>query len=176
VFDSLISMEIREVRPEEYEQTGDVVALAYSEFWDPEDAGWREHLDLVRDVAGRVGRTVVLVAVEGGRVLGSASIEMDDVIGDDDREAIPGVAGLRMVGVDPASRRRGIGRALIEDVISRCRAAGKETLILRTTPPMVAAQQMYESLGFERAPDIDMPVSAEMTLIGYRLRLSGPKS
>ena len=83
---------------------------------------------------------------------------------------------MRMVGVDPPSRRRGIGRALIEDVISRCRAAGKETLILRTTAPMVAAQKMYESLGFERAQDIDMPVSAEMTLIGYRLRLSGPTS
>src|SRR6266542_2744858 len=90
-------MEIREVRPEEYEEAGDVVARAYSEFWDPEDPGWREHLDLVRDVAGRVKRTVVLVAVEDGLVLGSATIELDDVIGDDDREAIPGVAGLRMV-------------------------------------------------------------------------------
>jgi ribosomal protein S18 acetylase RimI-like enzyme len=96
------------------------------------------------------------------------------VIGDDDREVTPGVAGLRMVGVDPARRRRGIGRALMEDVITRCRAAGKETLILRTTKPMLAAQRMYESLGFQRAPDIDMPVSADMTLIGYRLRLSGP--
>jgi GNAT superfamily N-acetyltransferase len=176
VSDSLIAVEIREVRPEEYEQAGDVVARAYTEFWDPEDPGWREHLDLVRDVAGRVGRTVVLVAVEGGRVLGSASIEMEDVIGDDDREVTPGVAGLRMVGVDPARRRLGIGRALMEDVITRCRAAGKETLILRTTTPMLAAQRMYESLGFRRAPDIDMPVSAEMTLIGYRLRLSGPTS
>ena len=169
--DSLIEVEIREVLPEEFEQAGDVVAQAYTEFWDREDPGWKEHLDLVRDVAGRVGRTVVLVAVEGGRVLGSASIEMDDVIGDDDREVTPGVAGLRMVGVDPARRRRGIGRALVEDVITRCRSAGKETLILRTTTPMLAAQGMYESLGFQRAPDIDMPVSAEMTLIGYRLRL-----
>jgi GNAT superfamily N-acetyltransferase len=164
-------VEIREVRPEEYQETGDVVARAYSEFWDPEDPGWSEHIDLVRDVAGRVGRTVVLVALEDGRVVGSATIELDDVIGDDDRQATPGIAGLRMVGVDPARRREGIGRALIEEVIARCRAAGKETLILRTTPPMVPAQRMYQSLGFERATDIDMPVSEQMTLLGYRLRL-----
>lgn len=164
-------MEIREARPEEYEQTGNVVAQAYAEFWDLEDPGWREHIDLVRDVAGRADRIVVLVAVEDGRVLGSASIELDDVIGDDDREPIPGVAGLRMVGVDPTRRRRGIGRALIEEVIARCRAAGKHTLILRTTPPMVAAQRMYQSLGFERAPDIDLPIDEHLTLLGYRLRL-----
>lgn len=164
-------MEIREVRADEYEQAGSVVARAYSEFWDPADPGWAEHLALVRDVAGRVDRTVVLVAVDGDRVLGSATIELDDVIGDDDRQAIPGVAGLRMVGVDPNLRRLGIGRALIEDVVARCRAAGKHTLILRTTLPMVAAQSLYRSVGFERAADLDLPVSDEMTLIGYRLHL-----
>lgn len=164
-------MEIREVRPDEYEQTGDVVAAAYAEFEDPEDLGWAEHMDLVRDVAGRVDRTIVLVAVEEGRVLGSATIEMDGVIGDDDQEPIRGVAGLRMVGVDPSLRRRGVGRALIEDVVARCRAAGKEALILRTMAPMTAAHHLYESMGFRRAPDIDMPVDEELTLLGYRLSL-----
>jgi GNAT superfamily N-acetyltransferase len=167
----LLSMEVREVRPEEYQEAGDVVARAYSEFWDPADPGWGEHIDLVRDVAGRVDRTVVLVAVDAGRVMGSASIELNDVIGDDDREAIPGVAGLRMVGVDPAHRRRGVGRALIEEVIARCRRAGKQWLILRTTPPMTQAQRLYRSLGFERATDLDLPVDENLTLVGYRLRL-----
>jgi ribosomal protein S18 acetylase RimI-like enzyme len=76
-----------------------------------------------------------------------------------------------MVGVDPDHRRRGIARALINEVIARCRAARKHTLILRTTPPMVPAQRLYVSLGFERAPDLDMPVYERMPLVGYRLRL-----
>jgi ribosomal protein S18 acetylase RimI-like enzyme len=164
-------MEIREVRPDEYEQAGAVVARAYAEYWKANDPGWQEHIDLVRDVAGRVDRTVVLVATENDRVVGSATIELDGVIGDDDREVTPGVAALRMVGVDPDLRRRGIGRALIEEVVSRCRAAGKHTLILRTTPSMVPAQRLYVSLGFERAPDLDMPVDERMTLLGFRLRL-----
>jgi GNAT superfamily N-acetyltransferase len=164
-------MEIREVRPNEYEQAGDVVARAYAEYWRENDPGWQEHIDLVRDVGVRVDRTVVLVATENDRVVGSATIELDGVIGDDDREATPGVAGLRMVGVDPDLHGRGIGRALIEDVIARCRAAGKQMLILRTTPPMVPAQRLYVSLGFERAPDLDMPVNERMTMLCFRLRL-----
>jgi ribosomal protein S18 acetylase RimI-like enzyme len=166
------AVEIREVRPDEYHDAGELVARAYAEFEDPDDPTWDEHLDLARDVAGRVDRTVVLVAVQDGRVLGSATIELDDVIGDDDREPIPGVASLRMVGVDPSLRRQGIARALLQEVIARCRAAGRHTLMLRTMPPMLPAQRLYESLGFRRAPDIDLPVSDRLTLLGYRLALS----
>jgi len=167
-------VEIREIRPEEYEQAGAVLVHAYEEFADPADPGWQEHLELVRDIAGRVDRTVVLVAVEDGRILGSATIELDGVIGDDDRELPPGVASLRTVGVDPSARRRGVARALIQDVIDRCRTAGKEELILRTTGPMVAAQHLYESMGFRPAPDLDLEWEVEgerRTLLGYRLEL-----
>jgi GNAT superfamily N-acetyltransferase len=164
-------MEIREVRREEYEEAGEVIARAYAEFEDPQDTTWGEHMDVVRDVGGRVDRTVVLVAVEDGRILGSATIELNGVVGDDDRAPIPGVAGLRMVGVDPSLRRRGIARSLLREVIARCRAAGKHTLMLRTMPPMVPARHLYESLDFERATDIDLPVSDRLTLMGYRLTL-----
>lgn len=167
-------MEIREVGPDEYEEAGEVLARAYAEFADPGDPGWLEHLDMVRDVAGRVDRTVVLVAVEDGQILGSATIELDSVIGDDDAELPKEVASLRMVGVDPEARRRGIARALLEDVITRSRAAGRSTLILRTTGPMVAARHLYESMGFRPAPDLDLEwvVNGERrTLLGYRLEL-----
>ena len=147
------------------------MARAYSEFVDPEDSGWREHLELVRDVAGRVDRTVVLVAVEDGQVLGSATIELDGVIGDDDEELPQDVASLRMVGVDPDVRRRGIARALVDDVIVRSRAAGRTSLVLRTTGPMVAARRLYESMGFQPAHDLDWVVDERLTLLGYRLDL-----
>jgi ribosomal protein S18 acetylase RimI-like enzyme len=164
-------MEIREILPTEYEETGEVLARAYSEFVDPDDPGWVEHLELVRDVAGRVDRTVVLVAVEDGRILGSATIELDGVIGDDDEELPPDVASLRMVGVDPEARRRGTARALVEDVIVRSRAAGRTSLVLRTTGPMMAARQLYQSMGFRPAHDLDWVVDERLTLLGYRLDL-----
>jgi ribosomal protein S18 acetylase RimI-like enzyme len=169
-----VLVEIREIRPIEHEEAGEVLVRAYSEFADPRDPSWQEHLELVRDVAGRVDRTVVLVAVQDDRILGSATIELDGVIGDDDEELPPGVASLRMVGVDPGARRRGVARALIEEVVARCRSAGKDLLILRTTGPMVPAQHLYESMGFQRSPDVDLDWLANgerRTLLGYRLHL-----
>ena len=163
-------MEIREIRPPEYADAGDVLVLAYSEYAEPADRGWGEHLELVRDVAGRIGRTVVLAAVENGRVLGSATIELEDVIGDDDPELPPDTAILRMVGVDPEARRRGVGRALVEEVISRARRAGKRTLGLRTGPQMAPARRLYESLGFVRDPSLDLELD-HGSLLGYRLQL-----
>jgi GNAT superfamily N-acetyltransferase len=164
-------MEVREIEPEEYGEAGEVLVLAYSDFVDPAQPGWDEHLDLVRDIAGRIDRTVVLAAVEDGRVLGSATIELDDVIGDDDPELPPGVAFLRMVGVHPDARRRGVGRALVQEVVSRARRAGKRTVGLRTTPQMAPAHRLYESLGFVRDPSLDLPLGDDGSLLGYRLEL-----
>ncbi len=163
-------MLVREIRPEEFAEAGEVLVLAYSTYADPADPGWDEHLELVRDIASRVARTVVLVAVEDGRVLGSATIELEDVIGDDDPELPPDTAFLRMVGVHPSARRRGVGRALVEDVISRARRAGKRTLGLRTTPEMAPAHHLYESVGFVRDPSLDLPLDYG-SLLGYRLDL-----
>src|SRR5439155_26894290 len=61
------AMEIREALPSEYDQVGDVVALAYEPFGTPDDQEWTQHIALVRSVADRAGRTVVLAAVEDGR-------------------------------------------------------------------------------------------------------------
>lgn len=164
-------MEIREARPEEYADVGDVVAAAYAPFGTPDDQGWNEHLDLVRRVADRAQRTVVLAAVEDGRVLGSATIELFGVIGDDDRELPLGWAFLRMVGVDPEAQGRGIGRALVADSIRRVEAAGKRTFGLRTMPELKKAQRLYRSLGFVRDRSLDMALEDGHTLLGYRLDL-----
>lgn len=164
-------MKIHEARPEEYEEAGRVTALAYSEFAMPADEGWEDYLGMIADVPGRADRTVVLVAVVGDRVVGSATIEMDATIGDDDEELPPGGACLRMLGVDPSMRGRGAGRALVEAAIDRCRAAGKRELMLRTTPPMETAAALYRSLGFERDPDRDLPDDGYFTLSAYRLEL-----
>jgi GNAT superfamily N-acetyltransferase len=164
-------VEIRDVLPEEYEAAGDVVWRAYSEFADPDDPGWIEYRELLEDVAGRVDRTVVLVAVDDGRVLGSATIELEDVVGDDDQELPPDVAVLRMLGVLPDARGRGVGRALVEATIERARAASKRELRLRTTAAMTAAHRLYESMGFIRDVSLDVQVSDDFTLLGYRLYL-----
>src|SRR2546426_7843419 len=141
-FDTLPGMEIREVRPREYQEAGRVTAQAYLEFARPGDPGWDEYLAEIGDVGARAGRTLVLAAVEDGQILGSATLELDATIGDDDKELEPGTAHLRMLGVDPSARGRGIGRALVEACIDRARQRGRSAFTLRTTRLMTAAQRL----------------------------------
>jgi ribosomal protein S18 acetylase RimI-like enzyme len=164
-------VEIREVRPEEYQATGKLTVAAYREYIpQPPTEGWAEYVETMRDVAGRAAKTVVLVAVEEGRVLGTATIEMDDVLGDDDAELAPDTAALRLLGVDPSARGRGVGRELVRETIDRARRRGKRILILRTTGGMQIAQHLYRGLGFVRAPGLDQHYP-DVDLIGYQMAL-----
>jgi ribosomal protein S18 acetylase RimI-like enzyme len=164
-------MEIREVRPDEYEAVGEVTVSAYREFMPPERSrGWEEYAESLRDVRGRATKTIVLGAFDDRVPIGTATIEMDEVLGDDDAELPEGTAILRMLGVSPGARGRGVGRALVGETIDRARRAGKHTVLLRTTSLMEAAQALYRSMGFERDPSLDQHYP-EVDLIGYRLRL-----
>src|SRR6266511_6166696 len=141
------------------------------EFARPGDPGWEEYLGELRDVPGRADRTEVYVAVEDGRVLGCVTLELDQTVGDDDKELPPDVSCIRMLGVRPEARGKGVGRALVEACIDRSREAEKRTITLRTTPRMKAAQRMYERMGFERNPERDYVLEDSLTLLAYSLPL-----
>jgi ribosomal protein S18 acetylase RimI-like enzyme len=163
-------VEVREVRPREYGDAGRVTARSYREFVRPGEEDWDEYLDSIADVAGRIDRTVVLVAVDGARILGSVTLEVERTIGDDDAELEPGTAHVRMLGVDPEARGRGIGGALMAACVDLARARGKHTLTLRTTDRMLVAQRMYRAMGFARDPDNDLSFP-DLHLLAFRLRL-----
>jgi ribosomal protein S18 acetylase RimI-like enzyme len=169
------AIRVRRVRPEEYEDAGRVTADAYREFVpsgeDRDD--WLEYLGRMADVAGRVERTHVLVAVDEGtgRVLGCVTIEEDGVIGDDDESLEPGASHIRMLGVDPVARGRGVGRSLMQAAIERSRVQGKRFVTLRTTPVMTSARALYASMGFELDPVHDLVFDNGFRLIAYRLHL-----
>jgi len=99
-----MTIEVRPARPEEYEETGRVTALAYREFADGDS--WDRYLDLIADVGARADIALVLAAFEDGRVLGSATLELDQRIENDDPALPPEQAEIRMLGVDPD--RRGV--------------------------------------------------------------------
>jgi ribosomal protein S18 acetylase RimI-like enzyme len=163
-------MEVREARPDEYEEAGRVTALAYREFAPPGSEEWEDYLKQLADVAGRVDRTVVFVAVEEETVSGCVTLELDHTLGDDDLELAPDTSIIRMLGVDPGARGRGVGRALVQACIDRSRHAGKLVVGLRTTDPMKAAQALYRSMGFERDPRGDRRYP-EVDLFAYRLEI-----
>ena len=59
------------------------------------------------------------------------------------------VLQINGIGVDPAYRRRGIARALLDAAIDESRSRGARKLTLRVFAPNVAAVGLYESAGFE---------------------------
>jgi ribosomal protein S18 acetylase RimI-like enzyme len=162
--------EVREVRPDEYEIAGAVTRLAYVEFAESASPEWAEYLNRIADIAGRAPRTTVLVAVAGDRVLGSATLELTDHIESTWATPVaPDEAHLRMLGVDPDQRRKGIGRLLVNACIDVARVNGRRRLTLETTERMRAAQALYRSMGFRwlRAREVGPGLSFE----DYELRL-----
>lgn len=147
----------RQVRPEEADEAGRVTALAYLEVATP-GHGWDDYLVRIADVRDRAARTLVLVAVEDGRILGSATLELDGRTEEDHEQPLaPGEAHVRMLGVHPEARRRGVARLLMQTCIEEAFKAGKTLVTLNTTQRMTAAQRMYEAMGFERTEDRVFP-------------------
>jgi len=169
-------MEVREATLDEHAEAGRVTAEAYREFVGPGDEDWERYLQRIADVADRADRTTIMVAVEEGQILGSLTLELDGRVRDEGEEEQrplePEEAHIRMLGVDPAARARGVARARMAESEARARAAGKTFMTLNTTQRMKAAQRMYERLGYERAEDIVFPDG--FVLLGYSKKLSVP--
>lgn len=64
---------------------------------------------------------------------------------------LEGSGHVRTLIVDPRARRSGAGRALLQVVAEKLRAAGCESWALNVKPDNVAAIGLYTSLGFRRA-------------------------
>jgi ribosomal protein S18 acetylase RimI-like enzyme len=151
-----VTVEIREARPEEYEEAGRVTATAYREFVRPGEKAWEAYLDRIADAASRARVATVLVALDRGRIVGSVTLELGERI-DDDPLLAPDEAHVRMLGVHPDARRRGIAAALLVEVEERAGRAGRSRITLHTTQRMLPAQTMYERLGYRRLEDRVFP-------------------
>ena len=59
-------------------------------------------------------------------------------------------AWIEDVVVDNAYRGRGLGKRLVAHAIDYCKEQGLDTLMLTSNPKRIAANALYQSLGFER--------------------------
>lgn len=163
----MIEFEVREARPEEYAELGQITAEAYRVAGETEDG----YFDELLDVATRAGHVPVLAAVEqgSGRLLGTTTYVPgpgpyhEGEFGDD--------ASMRMLAVAPTAQGLGVGRALVVACIDRARAAGRPGIGIYTRPFMTSAHRLYESLGFRRMPELDWEFEPGEWLWALRLEL-----
>ncbi|MEV4221287.1 GNAT family N-acetyltransferase [Nonomuraea sp. NPDC049725] len=92
-----------------------------------------------------------LGALDGERLLGAIAWTESDEEVDVDR-----------LVVDPAAHRRGIGRALVTEVIAR---AGERRIVVSTGRDNVPARTLYEKLGFVLKSEFE-PIPG-LWVVGY---------
>jgi ribosomal protein S18 acetylase RimI-like enzyme len=162
---------VRDARPGELAEVGDIRVAAYlaDGFLTP-DSGYAPALRAL----GRDGDGTVLVAVDehdDGRILGTVMLQSwphaGQVVTDGDE------AEIRALAVIPEARGRGTGSALLQAVIERAAQQGVRHLVLLTLPEMLAAQRLYQRVGFRRLPDRDWSPVPGATLLAYGLALAG---
>lgn len=156
---------MRRARPDDHDAVGELTAGVYAA------EGWAHgaYLDVLRDVADRAASADVLLAERSGRLLGAVTVATRG--GPYAEPAGPGEAVVRMLVVDPAERRAGVGRALVEACVEQARRDGCRAVRLWTEPGMAVAHRLYGRLGFRRTPERDWRPLPDLDLLGYVLDL-----
>jgi DNA-binding MarR family transcriptional regulator/GNAT superfamily N-acetyltransferase len=85
------------------------------------------------------------VAERGGQVVGSIFVLPS--------EGRPGTAQLRMLYVEPEARGLGIGRTLVDQVVTFSRDNGYERVRLWTQSILESARKIYTAAGFEKVEE-----------------------
>ncbi|OLL32401.1 GNAT family N-acetyltransferase [Burkholderia sp. SRS-W-2-2016] len=116
----------------------------------------------------------VLVALSGeGEVVGGVVYfaDMAHYGSGGTATTLKNASGIRLLGVDPECRGKGVGKALTLACIELARQGAHAEVILHTTKAMPEAWAMYERLGFVRSEELDF-LQQEMTVFGFRLKLT----
>jgi ribosomal protein S18 acetylase RimI-like enzyme len=121
------------------------------------------------DVAGRVGHSDVLVAVEGDTVVGCVTLvrpgsPLAELSG-------AGEVEFRMLAVSPSAQGRGVGRALVQACLDRARAEACTAVVICVRDYNEVAKKLYAGFGFVRTPELDFTPVPDVHLEGLRLDL-----
>jgi GNAT superfamily N-acetyltransferase len=165
-----MSILVRPAHPHELGRAGELTVEAYdADGYLVEDD---PYLDTLRDAARRATEAEVYVAMlpeEPGHPVGTVTYcvppsPWTELAREDEGE-------IRMLGVAPSARRRGVGEALVSACIERSRELGHTAVVLSSLPVQVAAHRVYARLGFRRTPDLDWSPLPDVELIAFRLEL-----
>lgn len=158
-------LEVRPVEPHEHGVVADLTATVYLE----EGYATPRYEVALRDVASRVRTATVLVAVDGGRVVGAITVAT--LGGPWAEQAVAGEAVVRMLVVAAEGRGRGAGDALVTAALDAARADGCTLVRLSSQPEMTAAHRLYERRGFTRTPSLDWSPEPGVDLLAFSLPL-----
>jgi GNAT superfamily N-acetyltransferase len=161
---------VRPALPADYEDIARITREAYLAAGYFNDAE-HPYMQQIQRVGQRAQAAPVWVAEREGRLVGSVTLA---VAGDKYADiALTDELEFRMLVVDPAVQRGGIGRAMVEAIIAHARALdGIRAVALTTGQDWHGAHALYEATGFRRVPARDWLVpGTAIKLLVFRLEL-----
>lgn len=162
---------IRTARRSELGEVSLLIRDAYKEYerlLSPGD--WQAYVQDITDVRSRLRVAELIVAEMDSKPVGAVTLYLPSA-SPSETGWPEGWAGIRILAVHPSCRGRGIGRALMEKCLRRCRKRGIRTIGLHTTEAMAIARRMYERMGFVRVPQFDFRPRPSVVVMAYRLDL-----
>jgi GNAT superfamily N-acetyltransferase len=167
---------IRDARPDEFAALGSLLVEVYSRLSGfPTPAEQPLYYELLANI-GRFtekpqARLLIAVSPQGGLVGGVVYFgDMAHYGSGGTATSLKNTSGIRLLGVSPAHRHLGAGRALTKSCIELARKAGHVQVILHTTRAMQVAWRLYEQLDFVRSEDLDFSQQG-LPVYGFRLSL-----
>jgi ribosomal protein S18 acetylase RimI-like enzyme len=157
---------IRLARDDELDDVAALIVEAYADYaarMSPD--AWAAFAQVIGHVRGRALEAETVVAERDGELVGSVTIYRHPHGVQED------TYGIRMLSVRSSARGSGIGRALMEHCISLAREEGIRRIVLTTTQEMDVARDMYDKIGFHRAPELDHEPAPGVRFEGYALDL-----
>jgi GNAT superfamily N-acetyltransferase len=165
---------VRDARLEELDKISLLLKEAYQQYQSmlPSDA-WNYYVEDIMNVRSRFNESQLIVAEVNKQLVGTVTLYLNthsSAQGGWPR----GWAVIRLLAVHPSYRRRGIGRALMEECLRRCRKEGITRVGLHTTEMMDVARRIYERMGFIRVPKFDFHPRPGVVVMAYQLDLKTP--
>lgn len=143
---------IDDIRVGEFEQVSEKLVESYSQYQTSYNRkeDWLEYAESLRNSVHNPFVDRILVARDGDEILGSLQLFTNS----ETAYNLPHLAIfspiIRMLGVSPAARGKGVAQALLRESISYAREKGADHIYLHSTDLMADAIRLYEWLGFKR--------------------------
>lgn len=164
---------IRDARPDDRAAILAVTLAAYEQYADTlTPSFWALYRQNIQATLADVGTAAQIVAEDEGAILGAVLLlPAGAVLGKPGGAITLEWPEVRLLAVAPAARGKGVARQLMNECIQRARTAGAPALTLHTTDMMAVAIRLYERLGFERTPELDIRPAPGILAKGYKRML-----
>ncbi|WP_318617077.1 GNAT family N-acetyltransferase [Sporosarcina sp. YIM B06819] len=150
-------MKIREMKIEEIETIRNLRLESYKEY---EQYVSKEHWEVLKNTLisdnDLKNNAKIYVTELDDRIVGSVVLFPPSIQAYDWSDSVQEFPEIRMLSVDPSIRGKGIGKALVEHCLKVSKEEKKPKIGLHTASFMKKALSLYESMGFEHFPELDL--------------------